>query len=205
MFGVECGAPCLECAIGAQATLLGPADLCIPKAGCAERGQLCTGDGECESGLCIDHACAEACVVGDTTCPEGEACARFDGAGLDGMCAPTGALGAGEACTRDDLCTSLLCLDGVCAAPCDLASGEPCLEGECESTLGNETTGTCAPGSEPIPEPEEPDPAGDPDDPEAHENSSGSSSDGCAGGTPPSSVAWLLLLLLFSGWRRARP
>lgn len=201
MFGVECGAPCLECVAGAKQTLLGAADLCLPKSGCAERGELCTGDVECESGLCVDQACAEPCSLGSDVCPDGEGCARFSEGALDGLCAPTGALNAGEACTRDDLCRSLLCLEGVCADPCDLETGEPCKDGACESTLGDAAVGTCAPGSEPDPPPADV----DPDDPTSSAGSGSSSSSGCAGGSAPTSLVWLLMgLLLSAGLVRRR-
>ena len=200
MFGVECGAPCLECVEGAKQTLLGSADLCLPTPGCAERGDLCTGDGECESGLCVEQACAEACVVGGDVCPDGEACARFAEGTLDGMCAPTGAQDAGAECTRDDLCRSLLCLDGICASPCDLETGDPCKDGACESTLGDAAVGTCAPGSEPDPPPEEL----DPDAPGTSSGSGKSSSGGCAGGPAPSGLLWLLLSALISAGRLRR-
>jgi hypothetical protein len=200
MFGVECGAPCLECVTGAKQTLLGAADVCLPKDGCSERGELCTGDVECDSGLCIEQACAEACVVGDETCPQGEACARFSQATLDGMCSPVGGLDTGAECSRDDLCRSLLCLDQLCASPCDLETGEPCKDGACESTLGDESVGTCEPGSEPDPPP----PELDPDDPSSASSSGKSSSGGCGGGAPPTSPLWLLLTLALSVGRSRR-
>ena len=173
---------CLSCQLGAQVAFFGDVYGCIPTDGCAEAGELCTGDAECATGTCLDQGCVEACtVLGDDPCPDDEACARFDDTTLEGICAPKGALEDESECTRDDLCASLMCIGGVCKTPCNQDTSDPCGD-LCE--VGEGPFGLCAP------EPEPPKGGGG----------------GCAlGHTPQSAPIWMLLALLSLVPGRSRP
>lgn len=87
-------------------------------------GQLCLGDGECESGVCCEGACSQCC---DGAGCEGElACERTDDGDGEGtgvrepfLCAPDANRGhSGDPCTQGGDCRSGRCVDIDCTGLC---------------------------------------------------------------------------------------
>ena len=190
------GAGCMTCLTAAEVIIFGEVTACVPIQGCSQLGDACTGDGECESALCLDRTCEQGCsVIEDNLCPASQACARFVDGQLDGICAPRGSLPADSECARDDLCESLLCVDGRCATLCDTESGEPCVGGACEAIDGG--LALCAPGAGPAPPPEQ--------EEGSESGSGGGDGGGCQGAPGPDLPSSLLLSLgLLAVFRRAR-
>jgi hypothetical protein len=118
-------------------------------------GELCAGNAECASDVCIDGVCCDVACGG--TC---EACVATKTGGADGVCTPIpagddpdGECGLNEscnglaACAKDDgqscgaptECVSGFCVDGYC---CDTICDGSCRA--CSATLTGGTDGVCA-------------------------------------------------------------
>lgn len=110
---------------------------CVTEAS-GEFGTACEDGRQCQSGHCQNHACSEC---EGTSCSDGSACAIARGAattppdGWPSLCAPgSRKRAAGELCTDDSDCSSLLC-DGnklICVQPCLSSPGSICLS--CDMT-----------------------------------------------------------------------
>lgn len=86
-------------------------------------GDVCAGDADCQSGLCLAGRCTQSCDWTDATgsCPSGFYCDADASTSCDvGYCIAggqgTGALGV--SCTTDTDCASLHCDGGTCSEVC---------------------------------------------------------------------------------------
>ena len=111
-------------------------------------GESCTADADCDSGMCRDtgagQVCTQSCddLAPGASCPGGFYCQRGAVCG-QGLCvagAP-GALAAGEACTLDTDCATLVCDRGVCATPCQ--DGGPTCGAGTTCTVTGTACGAC--------------------------------------------------------------
>lgn len=102
----------------------------VPATGGKAAGALCSGHGECRSGLC-DQRCLDTCCAAND-CAAGSVC-RLKTVSLLAAATPThvvwvcaappspGNVQAGNACTTQEQCTTELCLpaaNGSCRPPC---------------------------------------------------------------------------------------
>jgi V8-like Glu-specific endopeptidase len=123
-------------------------DCPLPDIDCAtgDIGDICQGDTQCMSGLCIywledihSRFCSEPCD-GDADCPEGMTCEEVTTFGR--VCywedEPPGAIG--QACDEATDCSEYVCAEGVCTYPCSIPQGMFCPEGyECDTHDGGES------------------------------------------------------------------
>ena len=87
---------------------MGVADTSSPDdmQGLGGTGDSCSTGEDCESGICLNGVCAEACS-GDADCPDGSSCVELEITLEDGSTETV------SACVEDTPCTA----DGDCAAP----------------------------------------------------------------------------------------
>ena len=131
--GTSCGAgsECLSgnCADGVccDTPCAGACDSCDTTAGsCTLISAGSTGDPDCAPFVC--NGLSEACP---TSCTNDSGCTPTAFCNASGEC--VGRTANGEACTRDDECTSGFCVDSVCC--------ESACAGQCEAC--DDTPGTC--------------------------------------------------------------
>ena len=136
---------------GAARVAIAPG-LCVPTSGCEgtcvalgtgalAHGELCTEDGQCAVGACIDpgdgeRRCLARCRGDAAQCADGEVCVAASG--TCGACVDESRVafphGYGEPCTEADDCRSALCVGGRCSQPCENGLGCP-LTGHCAAEV----------------------------------------------------------------------
>jgi V8-like Glu-specific endopeptidase len=135
---------CLPC--GGDGTCA--TDCPLPDIDCptGDIGDICQGDTQCMSGLCIywledthSRFCSMPCD-GDGDCPDGMTCEDITSFGR--VCywegEPPGALG--QSCDEPTDCSEYVCEEGVCTYECSIPRDLYCPEGfECASHDGGET------------------------------------------------------------------
>ena len=118
-----------------------------------ENGETCTGDTQCESGICDNGTCEPANTCGNGVVETGETCDDGNTTAGDG-CEATCKLSDGEQCTGDEQCDSEICHGGTCQPnnQCGnsvVESGEACDDGNtsggdgCSATCLKEDGETC--------------------------------------------------------------
>lgn len=142
--GCQADPDCLPC--GGDGTCA--TDCPLPDIDCAtgDIGDICQGDTQCMSGLCIfwledthSRFCTMPCD-GDGDCPDGMTCEDITTFGR--VCywegEPPGALG--QSCDEPTDCSEYICEDGVCTYECSIPRDLFCPDGfECQSHDGGET------------------------------------------------------------------
>ncbi|AKT40663.1 hypothetical protein [Chondromyces crocatus] len=145
-----CDVPGSEGTCSPDVSLNGQQETCDPGEQCsngtctAALGAICSANGDCASGHCVDGVCCA------TACDD--ACWACDVPGSEGTCSPDGALdgqqdecGDDEACDDAGACTALVI---TCSEDDDCASGF-CADGVCCGTACDEACHTCdLPGAE---------------------------------------------------------
>jgi len=107
-------------------------------------GELCAGDGECQTGVCCGGRCADCCAADERACSDGSTCATGD-APIPDRCG--GDRDSGASCLDDGDCATGRCTgDGaleVCQADGRLCDDDP----DCppDGTQDEDEFGSCAP------------------------------------------------------------
>jgi Cys-rich repeat protein len=111
-------------------------------------GGACTGNADCQSGLCLNRTCMP------TTPPPGSCNTNADcttGTCVNGSCSGDHSVPNGGDCTTNNDCQSFLCVNGkcqpgatpMCTKDSDCASGATCVNGECQGTMMVPNGGAC--------------------------------------------------------------
>ncbi len=131
------------------APFLDPYRACVA-AGSRALGELCTGDGECATGVCCEGTCAGCCQADERGCPAGRSCGRVEGWPVMPLqCDPRGRRGEpGEPCLAGEDCASGACAGGAELRVCP-ADGRLCAaDADCPPDMFDDAQGkefgTCA-------------------------------------------------------------
>ncbi|MBM4343172.1 MAG: matrixin family metalloprotease [Deltaproteobacteria bacterium] len=132
-----CGMSCAA-VTGGKVCAIGPKVACVPV------GQVCAAASECASAACVAKVCVEVCsIFSANSCPTGQKCMRLQPGAAEGVCAKSGTVADGGACSKDAECASGFCHEGACGSPCSPFGPNKCGLGmHCAGAAGG--VGVCA-------------------------------------------------------------